>query len=169
MRRHLMVLGMAAVGLLSAVWMAKAFGQAAGAPGQRDPAQMRQAMMERIKASLGCTDDQWKALQPKVEKVQTLSSQARATGFGMGRRGPGGGTVAAAGARQLSEVEKMSQELRTVLDNKDAKPEEVKQKLTALREARAKAREELTKAQAALREGLTVSQEAQLVLMGLLD
>jgi Spy/CpxP family protein refolding chaperone len=59
--------------------------------------------------------------------------------------------------------------LQTTLDNKDAKPEEIKAKLTALRDARNKAKEDLTKAQADLKELLTQRQEAVLVNMGLLD
>lgn len=41
--------------------------------------------------------------------------------------------------------------------------------LTALREARAKAREELEKAQKELKDLLTLKQEARLVTMGLLE
>src|SRR5690242_17995936 len=57
---------------------APAFGQAGGGGagggggrgrGNFDPAQMRQRMEERLKTELGVSDDEWKALQPKVEKV----------------------------------------------------------------------------------------------------
>ncbi len=71
--------------------------------------------------------------------------------------------------RDQSQVGKSTEELRTVLENKDAKPDEIKAKLTALREAREKAKEELAKAQQGLRQGLNLRQEAQLVLMGLLN
>jgi hypothetical protein len=70
----------------------------AGAPGGRDPAQMqqrmeqfRQQMSDRMKQAFGATDEEWKVLQPKVEKVQTLARQSRGGGMGfMPGRGRGG-------------------------------------------------------------------------------
>ena len=187
MSRWKIVTILVVVGLLSAVWIGRAFSQAgrpevpgrpeapAGRAGRRrfDPEQMRQRMVDRMKEALGATDEEWKVLGPRVEKVQTLSFQLRG-GLGMGgmfvRRAPRGETPeAAAPAREPTQVEKALQELRTVLDNKEAKPEEIKAKLTALREAREKVKQELAKAQKELRELLTLHQEAQLVLMGLLD
>lgn len=87
-------------------------------------------------------------------------------GMGMSSRRPG----APPGPEgSLTPVGKVTEELRKVLENKDAKSEEIKAKLTALREAREKAKKELAKAQQELRTGLTARQEAQLVLMGWLD
>ena len=71
--------------------------------------------------------------------------------------------------REPTAVEKALQELQAVLDNEEARPMEIKQKLTALRQAREKVKQELAKAQQELRGLLTARQEAQLVLMGLLD
>jgi hypothetical protein len=73
------------------------------------------------------------------------------------------------GEQPQSEVAKAAQELRATLDKKDATPEEIKDKVTALRNAREKAKKELETSKAALREMLTPRQEAQLVLMGILD
>ena len=53
-------------------------------------------------------------------------------------------------------------------DRRALKPEEIKEKLTALRKAREKAEQELTKAQEELRKVLTLHQEARLVLIGFL-
>lgn len=133
---------------------------------------MRQRMMERIKEALAPTDEEWQVLEPRVDKVQTLSRQAsmrRGMGGAMGGRRGRGGPEAPAETRELSGPEKAVQELQTTLDNTEAKPEEIKAKLTALREAREKAKQELAEAQEALREVVTLRQEAQLVLMGLLD
>ena len=55
------------------------------------------------------------------------------------------------------------------MEKDEAKRKEIKSKLTVLRKAREKAKRELAKAQKELSELLTVRQEAQLVLMGLLD
>jgi len=145
----------------------------AGGRGGFDPAAMRQRMMDRIKEQLGAKDDEWKLIQPKVEKVTTLQRDTRGGGgFGRpGRGGPpgGGGGAAPADAAPLSDVAQKAKDLQTVLDNKDAKPEEIKAKLTALREARTKAAEDLKKARAELTELLTQRQEAVLVEMGILE
>jgi hypothetical protein len=156
---------------------------------QRDPAQMqqrmeqfRQQMSDRMRQAMGATEEEWKILQPRIEKVQTLSRQTRGGG-GMGfmmmggrRGGPGDRPQGdrpqgdrPPSDRAQSEVEMKSEALQKVLDNKEAKVEEIKTALTALREARAKARAELEAAQKELREVVTVRQEAQLVTMALLD
>jgi len=156
-------------------------GQAPGQRGQRrgdpnmprDPEQMQKMMMERqmarIKESLQPTEGEWTALEPKVTKVLTLSRQTSGMGmgFGMGMfsRRPGGQGP----ETPQTPVAKITEELRTALENKEAKPEEIKAKLTALREAKEKAKQELLKAQKDLSKGLNPRQEAQLVLMGILD
>jgi chromosome segregation ATPase len=66
-------------------------------------------------------------------------------------------------------VSKASDALQTTLENTSATPEEIKAKLTALRTAREKARQELATAQKELREVLSLRQEAQMVLMGMLN
>jgi len=155
-------------------------GQAPGQRGQRrgdpnmprDPEQMQRMMTERqmarIKESLQPTDVEWKTLEPKVTKVLTLSRQtgAMGMGFGMGTfRRPGGQGP----ETPQTPVAKTTEDLRTTLENKEAKAEEVKAKLTALRETKEKAKQELLKAQKDLAKGLTPRQEAQLVLMGIID
>jgi Spy/CpxP family protein refolding chaperone len=154
-----------------------------GPGGPPDFAQMRQMMMERMKEALGASDDEWKVLQPKIEKVQQLQRDASGgRGMGMLFRPPGGGQGGPGGPgagpggpggffgnQNPSPVQEKANDLRTTLDNKDAKPEEVKAKLQALRDARAKAKEELGKSQEDLRGLLTQRQEAVLVMMGMLE
>ncbi|MHC4712041.1 MAG: hypothetical protein ACYTAN_02055 [Planctomycetota bacterium] len=153
-----------------------------GRRGRFDPEQMRQWMMDNIKESLGSTDEEWTLLQPKLEKVMALSREVSdggrmRMGFrdrgrgGPGRGGPGGGTgeEAAADAPPPSEVAVATEALRTTLDTEGASTEEIKAKLTALRAAREKAKQELAKEQEGLRLLLTLRQEAELVLMGTLD
>jgi Spy/CpxP family protein refolding chaperone len=132
-----------------------------------DPAQFRQQMNDRIKQMLGATDEEYQAIQPKIEKLMQLQRDSRGgMGFGRGRGGPGGGGDPNA---QQSPTQAASKDLQTALDNKDAKPEEIKAKLTALREAREKAKTEMASAQKELRELLTQRQEAVMVMMGFLD
>jgi len=182
--------------LIGAVWVGQSFAAdppavseapaataAPGAPGGRDPAQMQQRMeqfrqqtSDRMKQSFGATDEEWKVLQPKIEKVQTLSRQSRGGGgmgmmFGGGGRGgndKGGGRGGPPSDRPQSEVDKKVEILQKVLDNKEAKAEEIKTALAGVLEARAAAKKELEVAQKELREVLTVLQEARCVLMGIL-
>ncbi len=190
MSKRSMVTGLVIVVFLATVWVGRALSQEArqrpeGERGARrvrrgDREGMRQRFMERylerIKETLQATDEEWTVLKPRIEKVQTLSQQAN-VGGGMRmlfarrarRAGTPEGGEAAEPAPELSAVEKAIQDLQTVLANEQATPEEIAAKLTALREAREKANQELAKAQEGLRGLLAVRQEAQLVLMGLLD
>lgn len=151
-----------------------------GGPGGRggfDPAQMRERMMTMIKERLGVGDEEWQVIQPRLEKVMQLNREATSGGmrgmFGRGGRGGRGGEQpgAANNERQQPQTatEKAMDELQKTLENKDARPEEIKAKLTALREAREKAKQELVKARESLRELLNQRQEAELVMMGTLD
>ena len=134
-------------------------------------------MMERrMREQLGATEQEWKVLGPRVMKVSELRRQL--SGFGRGgtffggRRGPQGdrpGGRQDAPARELTPLEKASEQLRTLLSDKAATPEDIKKQLTALRAAREKGKQELATAQLQLRKIVTVRQEAQLVLMDMLD
>jgi hypothetical protein len=88
----------------------------------------------------------------------------RGQGGDRGDRGPRGGPF----GEDDSAVSQRSRELQQAVES-NASSDELKTKLAALREARAKAREDLTKAQAELRELLTMKQEAALVMMGMLE
>jgi len=177
------VLGLAVAVLVATVWVGGALSQEAQRPagqeafrvrfGRFDPEQMRQRMLERFKEALGATDEEWKVLRPRIEKVQTLSSELRGRGGlvlrSMRRRPSRQVQGRPEAAREPTGVEKALQELRTVLDNEEAKPQEIKKALSALRGAREKVKQQLARAQEELRGLLTVRQEAQLVLMGMLD
>jgi len=141
-----------------------------GGGGRWDPAQMQQRRLDSVKQAMAPTDEEWATLKPLVLKVQEVSSrerQGRVSPFRRGRRG--GSTENAAEKEELSALEKCVKDLQAVLANKDAKPEELAEKLKALREAREKVQEEMTAAQEELRKAATPRQEAQLVLLGLLD
>jgi hypothetical protein len=64
-----------------------------GPPGGRpDFAQMQKEWLDRMKDALGATDDEWKALEPRIRQVQQLQREASARGmmFGPPPGGPGG-------------------------------------------------------------------------------
>ncbi len=159
-----------------------------GREGERGPRYGRIA--ERIKETLAVSEEEWKVLEPRVTKVIGLSREVRGvSGLRMQfRRGAGregaraegrreggpegrreGRPEGRQGAREQTEAGKAMEELGKTLDNKEATPEQIKEKLAAFRTAREKAMKELAKAQKELREGLSVRHEAQLVLVGLLD
>jgi hypothetical protein len=132
----------------------------------------RQRMAEMIKERLGASDDEWKVLQPRIEKVTTLQMQSRMGGMGWGGRRRGGDDNANANAapeRPQTDLSKAQDDLRTTLEDKAASNDTVKAKLEALRAAREKNKQEIVKAQQELREILTLRQEAQLVAFGTLD
>jgi hypothetical protein len=184
---------MLAILVIAGVWTQQATAQnrPGGPPGGAPPGanseegrqrmeQFRQQMSERLRESLGATPDEWKVLQPMIEKVQTLQNQARAGSMGR----PGGPGNRQPGDRQRgdrpqsdrpqsdrpqSDIEKTTEALQTLLQNKEAKTQDIKAALDALREARAKVKAEVEAAQKELRAVVTVHQEAQLVLMRVLD
>jgi multidrug efflux pump subunit AcrB len=135
---------------------------------QFDPAQFRERMMNNIKERLGASDDEWKVISPKVEKVMTAQRDARGgggfAGFGgRGRRGGGGDQ------QPTTETGKASADLQAALENKDTPADDIAKKLAAYREARDKGRAALQASQKELKEILTQRQEAVLVNMGMLE
>lgn len=160
-----------AAAVMSAAAVTPALGQANAGGGGRggNPQQFRQRMEDRLKADLGVNEDEWKALQPRVEKVMELQQASSVRGFGRRGRGGGNGGDPNQSLAPSAPVQAKAQDLQKVLDNKDAKPEEIKAALQALRDARTQSREELTKAQSDLRDLLTTRQESVLVMAGLLE
>ena len=169
MHSRRLMLSVAAIGILAVFAIGIAIAQQGGGGGARggfDPAQMRQRTMDRVKEALAPTDEEWKVLEPKLAQVVTIQSDmSRTLRMSTGRRP----SDAAGGEEQLSELGKAAQDLRATLDNKEAKAEDIKAKLTAVRTARDKAKQELAKAQASLLESVNAKQEANLVLMAMLD
>jgi len=130
----------------------------------KDAGQSRQQqMMDRIRQNLNATDAEWKALEPKVQKVQTLQTDLRS---GIGRIGGRGGQAA---EEPTTDLGKKTSALQKLVADTAAKPEAIKEALAAYRTARDKARADLTAAQKDLRGGVNVQQEAALVLLGMLE
>lgn len=149
-----------------------------GAPRDRgdfDPGQFRTRMMERYQEVLGINDTEWKAVEPLIQAVMEKRAATRMGGFGRrGFTGPRRGGEDNAGNRPRStgfggEASAEVEALQSALESSSTTPAEIQAKLQALREARKKAAEELDAAQKKLRSVLSVRQEAQMVLMGMLD
>jgi hypothetical protein len=143
-----------------------------------DPAQMKQSQLDRIQQSLGASDDEWKALSPKVERVLAAQQASKPGPRIMTMGGGGGGTmimISAAGpglggaAGPQSPVARAQADLQAVLSDPNATTDSIAARATGLRSARAKAQAELEAAQKELKELLTMRQEAVLLAQGILD
>jgi hypothetical protein len=132
---------------------------------------MQTRMLEMMKERIGATDEEWTVIQPRLSEVMTLQQSAR--GGMRGMFGPGRGGRNRDGQQSTETVtdpvEKASQELQETLDKEAPSNTEIQNKLLALRGAREQAKQKLVAAQQKLREVLSVKQEAQLVIMGMLD
>jgi hypothetical protein len=166
-------------------------GPGGGPGGDFDPAQFRQHMMDQIRKNMSVTnDDEWSAIQPLIQKVMEARREAN-NGGGMGMPGPGfgpggpggpggnsqgpGGPGGAGGGPggfggggrfgpQASDEQKA---LQKALDDHAPIPQ-IKNALAQYRAARKEKQAKLEAAQASLKSVLTLEQEAQAVLMGLL-
>lgn len=134
-------------------------------------AEFEKRMNDRLKESLKISDEEWTVLQPRIKKVTDLQRASRAgsmRGWG-GRRNRGGDDGDQQDERTLTPIQQTTKDLQDVLEKEGATAEQIKAKLDAYRAARVTAEAELTKSRAELRELLTINQEAQLVVMGILE
>ena len=182
---QLVAIGAVAAGLCLGAGALQAQDNAGGGQGRRggrggggnfDPAQFQQRMMDGIKDRLGYTNDtEWAAVQPLVQKVVDARRDVMVAGMGrMGGRPPGGGgggnppaggeTRANAFFKPLPEAES----LQKLVDDK-VPAAEIKTALEKYRAARKDKEAKLVAAQDELRKVLTVRQEAQAALLGLVQ
>jgi len=143
--------------------------------------EFRQRAADQMRERLGVTEAEWKVLQPRMDKVQQLMRQSRGGFRGMlgmfgmsgrgdrGRRGGDDRRPEGQPEREQSDVEMKTGALRSLLEDETSSAGSIKAALGALRKARQKVQDELAIARKELREVLTARQEAQLVLMTLLD
>lgn len=94
--------------------------------------------------TLGCSDEDWPAIEPRLEKVLAL----RSTPYGPA-------------VQRLRELHHLTKH--------DARADLIMDKLESFRQARDEADLYLAQAEADLRQILTVRQEATLVVLGVLD
>lgn len=137
--------------------------QQGGGRGNFDPEQMRQRMMERVKEQMEVkNDDEWKVLEPLVQKVMDTRRDVQMSGMGrMFGRGGRGGDQGDQGNRRRFGPEPSAEEtaLEKAIDAKASK-EELKSAMAKYREARKAKEAKLQVAQDDLRKVLTVRQEA---------
>jgi hypothetical protein len=156
---------------------------------QRTRSEAAKRADKSMKQALRATERQWKVIKPRLDKVEYLSKQARvsmAPGYYRRSRGTGGPNNQKSVPKveegwkwtkawekktpsELTEGERICEELLELLEDKGSKQEEIEMKVEALREVRKEAGKQLAKARQELRDVLTFRQEAALVLMGLLN
>lgn len=161
---------------------------------------------QAMKQALGADEQQWKVVEPKLEKVRTYRDEAfggvglpfssggfttqfgsppgQASGGSFGGfaggfhfqngEAPPGATVNTSSnwrplGREPTQVDRICGELQILLQDQNARPDAITQKLDALRHARAQARKRWAQAQQDLREALSLHQQATLMMMGLLE
>jgi hypothetical protein len=165
--------------LLSASPVAAQQGQGRG---NFDPEQFRQRMMDNYRERLEIKgDDEWKAIQPLIEKVtearQNVGFGGGAFAFGRGgggRRGGGNADAQANGNQggrrgfRGGDPSPEAEELQKAIES-NASKDELKAKLAKFRDARKDKEAKLAKAQEDLKKVLSVKQEAAAVLNGLLQ
>lgn len=171
-----MIRALAIVCALGALLSLTSFAQDAGGGGDRggrrgefNREEFQARMNERLKESLGSTDEEWQVVQPLLTTVMEKQRAVRElTSFG---RGGWGGRRGGEGDQQQQQQQREQPvpvaELQAAIDANDATA--ITQKLAALREARSVRETELKEARAALVEVLTAKQEASLVLSGMLE
>lgn len=139
--------------------------------GNWDPAQMQQRMMGRIQEQLGFTNDtEWSAVQPLVQKVMDARRDVGFGGgmarmFGGGRnRGGGQGGPGGMFGQQSPEAEALQKAI-----DANAPTDQIKDLLAKYKAAQKVKQDKLEAAQADLKNVLDTKQEAQAVLLGLVN
>lgn len=145
-----------------------------GGPGGRgnfDPAQFQQRMMERIREELSFTNDtDWNAVEPLVQKVMDTRREMGGGGMGMmfgrnrGGGGPGGGGRGGIFGQPSAEQEALQKAIEA-----NAPSGQIKELLAKYKASQKEKQAKFKAAQENLRKVLTVKQEAQATLLGLVE
>jgi len=151
-------------------------GGGGGGGGGFDPAEFQQRMMDNIRDQLGFTNDtDWNAVEPLVQKVMDARRDVGGGGFGRlfgGRRGGGGGGGGFGGGGRRGgfggQPSPEADALQKLIDA-DAPAEQIKDSLAKYEASQKVKQDALVSAQSDLRKVLTVKQEAQATLLGLLN
>ena len=120
--------------------------------------------LDNVKKQLEATDEEWKVISTKLQKVitarQALNGETRGFG-GFGPPSPGGGGT--------SKISQAQAELKTVLADPKHTKAEIDDHIAAVRKARQQARADLQTARKELAQMLTARQEAVLISLGYLE
>jgi hypothetical protein len=149
-----------------------------GGPGGFDPAEMMQRVqqhrMESIRDQLGVTDDaEWEVVKPLVQRVTDAQQEGSGMGGLMRPRnlnlaGGGGMGLKSLGNLLQGQSTPEQEALQKVIDD-NAPAAQIREQIAKYRAAQQAQQARLQTAQANLRKVLTAKQEAQAMLLGLLN
>jgi hypothetical protein len=164
---HFLAVSILALSIFPAVSWGQAPGDTnRGRPSSANIEEYRKRFEEGIKTALKATDEEWTVLKPLIESVTTKQREARTSSFG-GFGSRGGSSSSGSDTPRPGQAE--SQALKDALASDATSIEDIKAKMTALRNVRKNAQASLAQAREELRKVLTVRQEAALVNMGILE
>jgi hypothetical protein len=142
-------------------------------------------VMELRKQTLGLTKRQWELIKPKYEKVKSLRREAHVriltrvsrrvsrnhdqTSFHWKKLSEDNYFRKAKAPAELTEGERIAEELIDLLEDKNSTDEVIRRKINALQQVRENAQRELAKAEEELVKVLTPRQEAVLLLWEFID
>ncbi len=140
-------------------------------PGNFDPAQMQQRMLENIRSQMDVKDDaEWKIIADRITKVNDARREVGFGGGGMGRmfRRPGSDNQGNDQGRRRFGPEPSAEEqaLEKAIDSKASK-EDLKSAMAKLRASKKDKEAKLEAAQAELLKVVDTKQEAVLLSMGI--
>ncbi|HEY1716982.1 MAG TPA: hypothetical protein VGH42_01660 [Verrucomicrobiae bacterium] len=142
--------------------------------GNFDPAQFQQRMMDNVRDQLGFTNDtDWSAVQPLVQKVMDARRDVGGGNmgrmFGRNRGGNNGGGQGGGGRGGMFGQPSPEQDALQKAIDADAPAAQIKDLLAKYRAAQKVKQANLETAQANLKAVLSVKQEAQATLLGLVN
>jgi hypothetical protein len=123
---------------------------------------MRQASDDALKKALGCSDQEWAVLLPKIQKVQALQSAVMP---GSKLKAPTGGADTPGSVVQFGA---RVQDFQKVVTTDNVSDAQLAQRLASVREARDKVKVDLVQARKELTDVVTQRQEAILFQWGIL-
>jgi hypothetical protein len=122
----------------------------------------QKANLDNLKTQLSASDDDWKLLQPRIQKVLNCMAV-------LGLNSRAGGMTGFMGTQSAaSDLSKAMQSLRASLKDQATPAEIITSKLADWRAAHEKAKEDLTASQKDLQELLSLRQEGILANLGIL-
>jgi hypothetical protein len=139
--------------------------------GNFDPAQFQQRIMDNIRDRLGFTNDtDWSAVQPLVQKVLDARRDSGGPGMRMMMFRPRGGNDENRSRRggMFGQPSPEAEALQQAVDS-NAPDAQIKAALEKYRASQKEKQAKLAEAQDNLRKVLSIKQEAEATLLGLLD
>jgi hypothetical protein len=138
-------------------------------------------VMELRKQTLGVTKQQWRLIEPKYKRVETLRREAHVhiltrvsrnrdkISFHWKKLSVDDYFGKAKAPAELTEGEKIAEELIDLLEDENSTEEVIRQKMDSLQQVREKAQKELPKSEQELAKLLSPRQEAVLLLWEFID